>query len=270
MADSLTIQNGKAVLTTEEGRTIERTEEQLAEMLRRELVPPLNGTALPDGVKFIEWRDPLMLVVHQLPPHVRQVRWIANDSPQHFGPGTKYRKLRLSVPYAITYALFFCHNGRMAISGANELYVRNEPLKSKDDKLGYAALLNISCIRTPKRHRAWICTQHLHAQPGSPWTAQLNALLDHTWNGGFNLSSERHEGASWYGESKGVHKDLHPVEKWEAASAANDAFALGVPWKPVPLTAGQLMDAILDENSQHTKLRKPMSLVARFMNFAQK
>src|SRR5207302_4525459 len=95
----LSIQNGKVMLTTDEGQQVERPEAQLVEMLRREILPPLNGTALPDGVKFLEWREPFMLLVHQLPPHVRQFRWIANDSPSRFGPGTKYRKVRLSIPY---------------------------------------------------------------------------------------------------------------------------------------------------------------------------
>ena len=63
MTDQLTIQNGKAVLVTEEGRKIERPEAQLVEMLRREILPPLNGAALPDGVKFVEWRDPFLLAV---------------------------------------------------------------------------------------------------------------------------------------------------------------------------------------------------------------
>lgn len=92
MSDTLCIQDSKVVLTTDEGRKFERSENQLLEMLRTELLPPIDGTALPDGVKFIEFRDPVMLVIHQLPPHVRQMRWIATDSPRKFGPGTKYRK----------------------------------------------------------------------------------------------------------------------------------------------------------------------------------
>jgi hypothetical protein len=106
------------------------------------------------------------------------------------------------------------------------------------------------------------------------WTAQLQTLLEHTWNGGFNLSSEEHEGASWYGASKGVHPNLHPVEKWEKASLANDAFGLSVPWMPVPLTIDQLIDSIFEENqavaahaNRLTKRKKSPSLIGRFMNY---
>jgi hypothetical protein len=278
MADQLTIHNGKVVLVTEEGQQVERTESQLLEMLRGEFLPPLKESALPDGVKFFEWRPPLLLVVHQMPPHVRQFRWIADDSPVRFGPGTVYRKVRLSIPYAITFALYAQQGERLFLVGNNELYFRNEPLRARSDHLGYPALLNISRIPTPKRERAWICTQYLGWAPDDDWTGQLQMLLEHTWNGGFNLSSEDHEGASWYSASTGIHDDLHPVEKWEKASADNDAFALGVPWKPANLSVAEIVECLFEENQQMAAVlagrparrKKPPSLVSRFMNFVLK
>jgi len=278
MADQLTIQKGKVLLTTEEGQRLERTEAQLVEMLRGEFLPPLKNAALPDGIKFYDWRPPLLLVVHQLPPHVRQVRWIANNSPVRHGPGTRYRKVRLSIPYAVTFVLYAQQGDGLVLAGWNELYFRNEPLRSRTDTLGYPALLNVSRIPTPKRDRAWICTQYLEIPEGSDWTGQLQALLDHVWNGGFNLSSEDHEGASWFGESKGIHPDLHPVEKWERASAANDAFALGVPWKPVPLTVHEIMESVFEEQQpayvppagKSSRRKKPPGIISRFMNFVLK
>ncbi len=277
MSDQLILRNGKAVLTTEEGQELERPESLLGDMLRQEYSPPLNGAAFPDGFKFHEWREPFYIVVHQTPPHVRQLRWIANDSPKKFGPGTKYRKVRLSLPYSITFAVFFQQGQGLFLGPSNELYFRNEPLKDKSDRLGYPALLNISKIPVGKRLKAWICTQYLKCPPGQDWIGQLHALLEHTWNGGFNLSSEHHEGASWWGESKGVHPDLHPVEKWEQATSAKESFALGVPWKPVSMTVGELMDCILEEcttgmaaSLAKPKGKKPGSIIQRFLNFAQK
>lgn len=273
MSDRLLLEQGKATITTEEGRTIERTETQFLDMLRKELLPPTNGVALPDGLKFAEWRPPHLLVVHQYPWHVRQFRWIANDSPKRFGPGTTYRKVRLSIPYTITFALFTEHGGKLCITGSNELYFRNEPLRAKSDKLCFPALLNISRISTAKRQRTWICTQYLRHPKAGDWTAQLSALLDHTWNGGFNLSSEHHEGASWYGESKGIHPALHPVEKWEEASAADEAFALRVNWKPCPMTVGELIDCILEECRggqpalAAAAAAKGSNIIGRFINY---
>jgi hypothetical protein len=246
-------------------------------MFQREIRPPLAGYAAPDGVKFDEWRDPYYLLVHQLPPFCRSLRWIADDSPADYGPGTKYSKVRLSMPYAITFALYFHRGGRLSLTGYNELYFRNEPLRTKSDSLCFPALLNVSAIKTKTRTRAWICTQHLKNKPDMDWTAQLGNLITHTWDGGFNRSSERHEGASFYGESKGIHKDLHPVERWQEASKKNDAFALSVPWKSCPMKVGELMDAMLDEiakTNHYVPVAKaaPANLggvVQRFMNFAQ-
>jgi hypothetical protein len=267
MGDQLLIENGKAVLTTEEGQRLERSEEQLLGMLRGEFVPPWGTSALPDGVKFYDWRPPTLVVVHQTPPHVRQVRWIAPDSPEPYGDEATYRKLRLSLPYVVTIAVYE-ENGTLCLTARNELYFRNEPLRSLGDRLSYPALLNVSRVEHPLRESAWICTQYLNSPDGADWAGQLQALLEHTFNGGFNLSSEHHEGASWYGLSESVHVDLHPVERWQQASAADDVFALRVPWKPVPLTVGEVVEALFLEGQAEQGPLPP--LPSRFLNYAQR
>jgi len=279
MPDKLLIENGQIVLTTDEGRKTKMSEDKLVEMLREEIQPPMDGIALPDGVKFVEWRSPFMCVVHQLPAHVRQLRWITDDSPLPFGSGAEFQSRRLSMPYALTFAMFVKRGNSFSLMGFNELYFRNEPLRSKEDKLGYPALLNVSRIDVGSRSRAWICTQYLRNAPSARWDNQLGELLNHTWNGAFNRSSEHHEGASWFGESKGIHRDLHPVEKWEKASKKDDTFALKVTWKPVSMNVGQLIDAMLNECQQNasspalarrsSKKKKAAGIVARFMNRVQ-
>ncbi len=106
-ADRLVIENGQATLTTDEGPEITMPEEEFVEMMRSEFEPPIHGDAIPDGVKFIEWKPPFLCVVHQLPSHVRPLRWIEDDSPVPFGPGTKFKTRRLSLPYAITFAVYY-------------------------------------------------------------------------------------------------------------------------------------------------------------------
>jgi hypothetical protein len=278
MPDHLTIENGRAIVTTEEGKRLEFGEAELLAMLRGEFLPPLNGAAFPDGVKFMEWRDPTLVVVHQMPPHCRRLRWIAPDSPADYGPGTKYRTVRLSIPYAITFAVYHRHAAGLHLTNGNELYFRNQPLVSRKDTLGYPALLNISRIKTKTRERSWICTQHLRRSPQMDWTRQLEALLEHTWNGAFNRSSERHEGASWYGASAGIHPDLHPVEKWQQASERDETFALSVGWKPAQHTVAELVELLLGEQAssankpflQTSRSARPASLANRFLQFALK
>jgi len=266
MPDQLLIHNGQVVLSTEEGQQLTRPESQLLDMLRGEFVPPWTQAALPDGVKFYDWRPPFLVVVHQTPPHVRLLRWIAPDSPVPFGEGVVYRNVRLSLPYMITFAVYQLQPGDgLYLTDTNELYFRNEPLRSRTDTLGYPSLLNISRVETPLREKTWICTQYLE-HLATDWPGQLQELLEHTFNGGFNLSSENHEGASWYGVSAGVHPDLHPVERWEQATRANDAFALGVPWKPVPLDVNEVIEAIFLECNQ---AQARPDLASRFLSFAQ-
>ena len=276
MGDRITIENGTIILETEEGQRFEHPERVLSEMLRLENTPPLGQCLLPDGVKFTQWRDPFFLVVHQYPAHVRRLLWIRKDSPVKYGPGTLYRPVRLSLPYTIIFAVFYRRGEQLFLTNSNELYFSNQPLTSKTDRLRYPALLNVSVIETPKRQRSWICTQHFKRPPESDWTRQLDALLQHIWNGSWNLSSESHEGASWYGHSKGVHPDLHPVQKWEKATRKDPRFARSVAWKPVPLTVEKLVECMFEESfsqlqgavrSLESPHKSDVSLTTRFMNF---
>lgn len=251
MADKIIIDGAKLAIETDEGKKVERPSTMLDEMYKAEFLPLSDGVAYPDGTKFIEHRGPLMLVAHQRPPHVRQARWIAPDSPSDYGTGTKYGKLRLSFPYSLTLALFqrTGDKGQYCVTARNELYFSNTPITGKDSIVCYPGLLNVSVMKYGKRNATWICTQYLSATGGKPddhWSKTLEHLLDHTWNGGFNLSSEHHEGASWYGKYKG-DKGISPIANWQANSAKDDAFGTKVEWKPAG-TVGEIMDAILTEN----------------------
>jgi hypothetical protein len=254
MSDRLTLEHGKATVTTEEGRTFEAPEAAFNEVLAAIFRPPLGGLLLPDGVKALYWSAPYLGVVHQLPPMCRTALWITDDSPADFGPGTKYRKVQLSFPYAITFATFVWHRGALHLTKHNELYFSNQPIRSEDDPLCFPALLNVSCIVAPNRTRSWVCTQNLEHREGLDWCSQIHALLEHTWNGAFNRSSERHEGESMYRFSQGIHAELHPVERWQEASRRNRAFALEVPWKPAPLKVGELARTMLEEQAHDPAL----------------
>jgi hypothetical protein len=267
--DTVTItSDGKLTIKTAEGRKVERTAALLQGMFQHDLIPPINGTALPDGTKFLEYRDPLLIVVHQQPPHVRRLRWIAPDSPRDFGPNVKYRHVRLSFPYTVTLATFVRQpSGTLANLAKNELYFATGPVKTKEAKLYYPALLNISVMNYNGRPSTWICTQYLRAMPNDHWTTILEKLLEHTWNGAFNLSSEHHEGASWYTDYKGT-EGIHPVEDWEARTEEDDAYGLKVDWKPAG-TVGGIVEAIY-EDQQHIILKKDSEeLVNRIIKFAQ-
>jgi hypothetical protein len=273
--DRLVLENGKLTIATAEGKVFEGTVHDLEAVMRRKYQPPLNGAARPDGFKFHEWSPPLLCVVHQMSPRVHQVRWITDDSPAPYGPKAKFKPREISLPYAITFAMYRLIESGLSLIGYDELYFRNEPLKTREDTLGYPALLNVSKINQNGRLRAWICTQHLQLNSKRNWTEQLGQLLEHTWDGSFNLSSEHHEGASWYGESQGIHPDLHPIERWVKATKKDKAFALKVPWKPVPLNVDQIIDAMLQECGARspavaTHKAKSSDIVGELLNYLQK
>jgi hypothetical protein len=127
------------------------------------------------------------------------------------------------------------------------------PLSSLDDELYWSNLLNVS----PHSYgcRAWICTQYLRTECPQPGvTPGLHALLNHLWGGGFNRSSEQHEGSSAFkkaGDEK-VDSRVTDVECWEKESIKDPRFVLKVSWKPVGVTIRQL---IQEELTRHKAVR---------------
>ena len=56
--------------------------------------------------------------------------WIAPDSPVPFGRGTKYRPVRLALPYLIMFVVFAADaGGQLQLTAANECFFRVEPLQ---------------------------------------------------------------------------------------------------------------------------------------------
>jgi hypothetical protein len=272
----MTLESGKLVVTTEEGCVLQARESALQEVAAEVYRPALGGLLLPDGVKGLYWEPPFLVLVHQAAPKVLPVTWITDDSPADFGPQTKYRKVQLSFPYAITLASFVQYRGGLQLTEHNELYFSNRSIRTEKDALCFPALLNVSYIDAGDRVRSWICTQHLERHRACDWCGQLHALLNHVWNGAFNRSSERHEGLSMYQFSEGIHPALHPVQRWEEASRANPRFALEVPWKPAPLCVGELARTMLVELGQQTATPwsgsrpRRVSLLTRLIRHLQK
>ncbi len=234
---------------------------KLGEMLER-AVPRKIDTGeviLPDGVKAVRQTACGLVVVHQTPPRPWSFKWIAEDSPARWGPGTKYRTVRLALPYLVVLAVFEeGPRGALLLSGRNECFFTNEPLDraGMETKLCYPALLNCSRLPSdPGNNLAWVCTQHLDRSVllGLPDIASavrvgLGALLQHLLETGFNYSSEDHELNSWYSETvaAGVDERISSIPAWEAASAANPVFALDVPWLDTGQSLGQIVGRIVD------------------------
>jgi hypothetical protein len=214
----------------------------------------LRGAVLPDGVKLTRARNGHVVLVHQTPPAVHRLRWIAADSPVRHGEGTTYRWVSLALPYVIVVAVFEpLRPGRVRLSKLNECFFSNRPLREPGDPLCYPALLNCSKMEGRDRPLAWICSQHLTRRRSKPGTSATGYLRDGLADilhclleTGFNYSSEEHEMSSWFSESAGIDPRISSVESWEAASRADPTFVLDVQWIQTGKSVGAIAERCLD------------------------
>jgi hypothetical protein len=232
---------------------------------------------LPDGVKAILSRGHVMIWVHQTTPRTFAFKWIAADSPEKHGRGTKYRTVRVALPYVVVFAVFFVGwGGEPALSHANECFFRNAPLRSLDDDLCFPALLNCSRFEQPdERPLSWICTQYLHhasyntvADPNERLRRALRSLLKCLFETGFNYSSEAHEASSWFTESTRVDRRIATIEAWEEETRENPIFALDVPWIPAGRTVRQVAERIFELNDATARRFTTSNAIARLVTNA--
>ncbi|MHC4953586.1 MAG: hypothetical protein ACYTGZ_06830 [Planctomycetota bacterium] len=217
-----------------EGESIELP---LPDLLRR-VTPPRPDTGeliVPDGVKSVVPTRGGLVAVVQVPPSVRSLSWIAEDSPAASGMGAKYRPVRIALPYVIIIARFTRDGenpGHFCLTTGNELYFRNKRLESLDDKLLYPALLNCARMENPRRPLSWVCCQHVPTDSHPGIAFGVGALVSAIFSSAFNRDFEARASASWFTETVSAHVDprLTSIESWEAATEADPLFAVDVQW----------------------------------------
>jgi len=255
--DTITVEGEEVKAVSPEG---EARSLKLVDLIQRVAPPRIDtcGIVLPDGVKCVIPIPKGSIFVHQTPPRVHSFEWIAADSPEPFGPGTSYRKVRIALPYLIVLAVFDgCPGEVPRLAGSSECFFSNRPLDADgvDTKLHFPALLNCSRFPAddPSKPLSWICVQHLpptahlgEKTVGAAIRKGLGALLRHLLESGFNLSSEHHEGSSWYSQTvaAGIDARIASIEAWEQASSQDPLFALEVPWLPTGRTLDEIAQRI--------------------------
>ena len=252
--DTLAIEGKEVRFKTPEGKTYVMS---VAELLRHAIPKhTCTGGVQPNHIRMMDSSGPLTVWVYEIPPSVRQLQWIAADSPAQFGPGTKYRQVRISLPYLIVLAVF--QDGELA--NCSECFFRNDALRTAEDPLFYPALLNCSkFVPAEGKPLSWICTQKLdrspienEPNPDRKMAAGLRALLKTLLESGFNLSSEHHEANSWFSESNRVDPRVKTIEAWVAATEKDPLMGLTVPWIPVGKSLREVIDRIF-ENQHHKR-----------------
>lgn len=252
--DPITIEGNTVTAVSPEGQKASITvEELLATMNNRRM--DSRGVVVPDGVKLLDSKGHTTIWVHETPPRIYSFKWIADDSPARFGPETRYRTVRIALPYLIVLAAF---EGDM-LSGHNECFFRNRPLEKEDDELLYPALLNCSKF-TPQEGKplSWICTAKIDPMsmarcrdPKQRMRAGFKALMHCLLETGYNYSSEDHEGSSWFTESTRVDSRVSTVENWVKATEEDPLFVLEVDWLKTGLSLRQMLDRMYEYRGIH-------------------
>jgi hypothetical protein len=263
MAEKIVLEGSQARVTGGVGAEVHADLTAFIHHLCQENLQGYDPEALADNVKWKVVSGPATVCIVELKPQLRRLMWIDPKSPVPYGAGATYKERRLATPYIVLKVPFL----KGKIIGRAELFYRNEPLRSLDDQLYWSNLLNVSpnaygCI-------AWVCTQYLGTEKMAPGiTGGLDALVHHLFGGGFNKSSERHEGASAFSKAQSDKLDLRvtDVDRWEAESVKDPRFVLSIPWRPIGMTVGQLIHAELAKNGPRRNLGNVAELVTVLQN----
>ena len=230
---------------------------------------------LPSGVKAVLSQGRMTIMIWEQPPKIQKLSWIRPDSPAPYGRGAKYRNVSIALPYLVIFAVFQRDDAGMPhITKGDECFFSNKSLKSLDDELCFPALLNCSkwnqtTTRTPL---SWICTQHLLPNEdmgsddlGRRFAGGMEAVRYCLLETSFNLSSEHHEGNSWFGASKGIDPRIRTVEAWEEATAQDPLFVLDMPWIKTKHSVKGVADRIFNRYGAADTTAKSSNDLARLI-----
>jgi hypothetical protein len=215
-----------------------------------------DESPLPDHVRFVRRRGNATTVVIELQPQVRQVRWIASNSPEDYGPGTRYDYLTLAFPYIVVIILF--KEGEL--SGYQQLFYRTEGISSVDDHLLFPNLLNVA---EGYNQKCWLCLANLGPVGRLSWRRKVEKIIEHTWEAAWNRSSEVHEGNSYWQKMRKANLDprVISVENWVKATKEDPLFMLKIQWKSADLTIKQVMDSMLSAGYASFPIQSTVDLI---------
>ncbi len=252
------LQSGTTTLHLERSKRELPTEAVIA-TIQRSAITGMHEEALPSTVRWRVNCDSTSIFVLEFEPEIRSLNWIDPKSPAPYGAHAKYTRYRLATPYVVMKVAF--RDGQLYPTA--ELFYRNAPLRTLDDSLGWPNLLNVS----PNSYdvTAWVCTQFLGAElaefvarvgRAATMVEQIDVLHRHLWWGGFNRSSEEHEGQSCFSKAKEDKLDerVVDVERWQEETDKDWRFILDVEWIPTEHTVRSLLNAQLAQFDQPVDL----------------
>lgn len=256
--DLIEIRGGEVFLRREESIVLKLP---LADALRqwaqcqpRSAFP--DGSPIPDPVRYIHTRGDATLVVIELSPQVRRVRWVSDTSPIRYGEGTKYDSVNLAFPFIIIPVLF--RGG--AITGCQQLFYRTRPLSSEDDSLFLPNVLNVAKAYD---YLCWFCLKKMEEVSHLPYQRKVEKVIEHLWEAGFNESADSH--GSYWSRMREANLDprISSIENWERATEADPLFILKVPWRSAGVTLSEVIDWMFLKESAPGEMTTASDLITR-------
>ncbi|MHC4415950.1 MAG: hypothetical protein ACYS0G_11760 [Planctomycetota bacterium] len=276
------IEGDKVVAVSPEGKTAEMP---LEEMLAQLALPSADtgSAALPPGISYVRSRGRCTVWVHETPPQVWNLKWVDPKSKVR-SLGATYGDVVIALPYIVVFALFRpgAPDGQLTLSDSNECFFRNTPLESYDeDEVLVPALLNCSLyasphdkekIGVPGRSVVWICTQLLNRtafmlEPnlGRRMYRGFEELMRNLMATGFNYSSDDHEYASGFQESRRVDRRVSSIKAWEKATKKDPNFPLTVPWLPTGYTVREIVERMFKHHGAANRGARRANDIARIV-----
>jgi len=194
---------------------------------------------MPEGVKYFHQRGEFSIFAVEQLAAARSVRVIAENSPKAYGNGTTYNQRYLAFPYII---ILGCFAGN-TLTNFVQLFYRNQPLKSLNDKLYECNLPNVS-YKGPSGLPYWFCTQYLRDVTHFSWYDKINEVPHHLWGSGFNWSSDHHEGLSMFNHCKKLDNRIKDFITWEKETRKDPYFMLKLNWNQTGWTVRQAIEKL--------------------------
>ena len=226
-------QNGKVVRSVDLGEFVRLLTERSDRMA-------LPG-AIPEGVRFIQQRDDSTALVIEEKPQVRTLKWIDEKSKVPFGPGARYREVRLAFPFVVLIVVL--RGG--ALTGFQQCFYRRSALRQLDDELLFPNLYNVA---KAYKQTCWLCLANMRKDLAPlSWENKVREIRSELWAASFNRSSEMHEGMSYWQAKTQVAADprVASLAAWEEASREEPTFPLSVERRATGQAVGQTMEGML-------------------------
>ena len=185
------------------------------------------------NIRSVYQQHGIAVMLIEVEPGVRTLRWLKSKSPRQYGPGSEYRMVTLALPYQY---FFVSVNAKGELDSKHSVYFLNRPLHSLQEPLGECHFYN--CSVDAYGVHCWICTQGTDfiygGQGGGGAFSQAYAFVESFYSSSFNASSEHHEGRSFWGKNRVLVQDerVSTISRWVKATRQDPNFILQVPWIP--------------------------------------